>query len=159
MLNWKLRQNAFILSCHVGHTGKFCRFLFSPVQVLRLSIDLYKGPERRQFAVHNSPVVPAGTMVLKYSTTSNLFSDLAVFAKQRIHCLVSGFGLANATGFNCKLSPNWTTTSLGLHDWAWMDFRTSAGRASDFPFVQNNNKNIWEGNTRNGGRLSDVLFY
>ena len=86
----------------------------------------------------NSPVVPAGTIDLKWETMSILFSFLALIARQRINCLVSAVGSTSAADFNCRfftLSSIWATTSSASHDWDRIDFRTPSGRTSDCSLV------------------------
>ena len=77
------------------------------------------------------PVVPAGAIVLKYSITSFLFSDLALLARHRIHFCVLSTGFSRSAGVSCRHSWNRTTISLGSFDWVWMHWRTSGGRARD----------------------------
>ena len=86
----------------------------------------------------NSPVVPAGTIDLKWVTMSILFSFLALIARQRIHCLVSAVGSTSVAGFNCRfftLSSIWAKTSAASHDWDRMAFRTPSGSTSDCSLV------------------------
>ena len=78
------------------------------------------------------PVVPAGTILLKYSITSLLFWDLALLARIRIHLCASGFGFSRSARVSRRHSWNRATNSLGSFNWVWMPWRTSLRRARDF---------------------------
>ena len=77
----------------------------------------------------DSPVVPAGVISLKCSSTSSLFESLAVLARQRINCLVSGPGSFSEAWSGCRVSCSWRTTSLASDVWHKRDSWTSQGRA------------------------------
>lgn len=69
---------------------------------------------------------------------SILFSFLALIARQRIQCLVSGVGSTSAAGFNCRfctLSSIWATTFAASQDCDRMAFRTLSGRTSNRSLV------------------------
>ena len=95
-----------------------------------------RGNKRKNEFLHSAfvvdvPVVPAGTIVLKYSITSVLFWDLALLARHRIHRCVFSTGFFRSAGVNFRHSWNRTTISLGSFDWVWMHWRTSLGRTRD----------------------------
>ena len=79
----------------------FCQFC------TYMNINIYKP------TATNSPVLPAGVPSLNSMNTSGLSDCFALFARQRINCLVSGFGFSKESSFKQSLS--WSTTSLELH--------------------------------------------
>ena len=79
----------------------FCQFC------TYININIYKT------TATNSPVLPAGVTSLNSLTTSGLSDCFALFARQRINRLVSGFGFSKESSF--KQSQSWSTTAPELH--------------------------------------------
>lgn len=87
----------------------------------------------------HSPVVPAGVMFLKYSTTSSLSQHLASFTKDWILFLVSGSGCSREAWSNWRVSVSCLTTCFASQD---LDERCSkilllvANPSSGFPRIK-----------------------
>lgn len=87
----------------------------------------------------HSPVVPAGVMFLKYSTTSSLSQRLASFTKDWILFLVSGSGCSREAWSNWRVSVSCLTTCFASQD---LDERCSkilllvANPSSGFPRIK-----------------------
>lgn len=100
-------------------------YVFSSSEV-RFRSSLHKQTIQHSTYLFFSPVVPAGTIFLRCSTTSLRFSFFSIPARQRTFCLVSWVGSFSADSSNSRHSVTRSTISSGSAEQS--EDTTSLGR-------------------------------